>query len=66
MIFFFFWGVGGGLKGKVYNNNLHKIEELKMNIHNEFMKITEYELAKVTINLLKHADLCIQVRKVFY
>ena len=55
----FFWG--GDLKGKVYNNNPHKIKELKMNIHNEFMKITQHELAKVTLNLLKRADLCIQV-----
>ena len=52
---------GGNLKGKVSKNNPHKTEELKMTIRNENMKITQHELAIVTLNLLKRADLCIHV-----
>ena len=42
---------GGNLRGKVYSNNPHTIEKLKMNIRNAFA-ITPTELAKVTRNML--------------
>ena len=45
---FIYYFCVGDLKSKVYNNNPRKIEKLKMNIHNEFTKITQHELAKVT------------------
>ena len=49
LLFIYYLCVGGeGFKVKVYNNNPRKIEKLKMNIHNEFTKITQHELAKVT------------------
>ena len=53
---FYLWG---NLMGKVYSNNPHTIEELKTNIHNA--EITPNELAKVAGNMLKRAELCIQV-----
>ena len=55
---FYLWG---NLKWKVYSNNMHTIEELKTNIHNAIMEITPNELAKVAKNVLKRAELCIQV-----
>ena len=48
LFIYLFWCGGGDFKGKIYNYNPHKIEELKMNIRNEFTKITQHELAKVT------------------
>ena len=47
---------GGNLRGKVYSNNLHSFEELKMNIHNEIVEITQNELAKGAGNMLKRAE----------
>ena len=55
---FYLWG---SLNGKVYSNNPHTIEEIKMNIRNVIVEITQNELAKVTGNMLKCAELCIQV-----
>ena len=55
---FYFWG---NLKFKVYSNNPHTIEELKTNIHNAIAGIKPNELAKVAGNMLKRAELCIQV-----
>ena len=52
---------GGNLKGKVYSNNPHTIQELKMNIRNAIALITPNELAKVTGNMLKRVELYIQV-----
>ena len=52
---------GGNLRGKVYSNNSHIIEELKTNIRNAIAKITQNEFAKVAGNMLKRAELCIQV-----
>ena len=54
---FYLWG---NLKDKVYSNNPHTIEELKINIHNAIVEITPNELANVG-NMLKHAELSIQV-----
>ena len=51
----------GQLRGKVYSNNLHTIEELKTNIHNSIVEITPNAVAKVAGNMLKRAELCIQV-----
>ena len=55
---FYFWG---NLNGKVYSYNPHTIEELKTNIHNTIAEITPTELAKIAGNLLKRAELFIQV-----
>ena len=55
---FYLWG---NLKGKVHSNNPHRIEGLKTNIFNEIAEITPNELAKVAGNMLKRAELCIQV-----
>ena len=55
---FYLWG---NLKGRVYSNNPHTIEELKTNIHNAIAEITPKKLAKVAGNMLKRAELCIQV-----
>ena len=52
---------GGNLRGKVFSNNPHTIEELKTNIRNAIAEITQNELAKVAGNMLKRAELCIQV-----
>ena len=52
---------GGNLRGKVYSNNMHTIEELKTNIRNAIAEIRPNELAKVAGNVLKRAELCIQV-----
>ena len=52
---------GGSLRGKLYSNNTHTIEELKTNICNAIVEITQNELAKVAGNMLKSAELCIQV-----
>ena len=55
---FYLWG---NLKGKVYSNNPHTIEELKTNIHNAIAENTTNELAKVAGNMLKRAELYIEV-----
>ena len=55
---FYLWGK---LNGKVYSNNPHTIEELITNIRNTIAEITPTELAKVAGNVLKLAELCIQV-----
>ena len=55
---FYLWG---NLNGKAYSNNPHTIEELKTNIRNTILEITPTELAKVAQNMLKRAELCIQV-----
>ena len=52
---------GGNLRDKVYSNNPLTIEELKTNIRNAIVEITQNELAKVAGNMLKRAELCIQV-----
>ena len=52
---------GGNLRVKFYSNNLHTIEELKTNIRNAIVEITPNELVKVAGNMLKRAELCIQV-----
>ena len=41
----------GNLKGKVYINNPHTIEELKTNIRNAIAEITPHELANVAENV---------------
>ena len=55
---FYLWG---NLKGNVYITNPQTIEELKTNIRNAIVEITPHELAKVAGNMLKRAELCIQV-----
>ena len=52
---------GGNLRGKVYSKNPYTIEDLKTNIRNAIVEITQNELAKVAGNMLKRAELCIQV-----
>ena len=46
---------GGNLRGKVYSNNPHTIEELKTNIRNAIVEITQNELEKVC---WKHVEMC--------
>ena len=53
---------GGNLRDKVYSNNPHTNEELKTNIRNAIVEITQNELAKVAGNLLKRTELCILVQ----
>ena len=52
---------GGKLRGKLYSNNPHTIEELKTNMRNAIVEIAQDELAKVAGNMFKRAELCIQV-----
>ena len=49
------------LKGKVHSNNPKTVKELKTNICNAIAEITSNELANVAGNMLKRAELCIQV-----
>ena len=44
-------------KGKVYNNNLHIVEDLKMNIHNLIMVITQHDSAKFSFSTLRCENL---------
>jgi hypothetical protein len=53
---FFFWGY---LKGNVYKNIPHTLEELKNNISMAITSISVQVLHKVTSNIVKWACACI-------
>lgn len=53
---FYLWGY---LKGKVYEQNPHTIDDLKDNIRNCIRSITHEELTRVFMNLLKRAQKCL-------
>ena len=51
----------GQVKGKVYSNNRHTIEELKTNITMRLWKSHKMNWQKLPETLLKRAELCVQV-----
>lgn len=53
---YYLWGY---LKGKVYRNNPHTLEELKAQITRAVQCITEAELQKVSNNLFKRCEACL-------
>ena len=53
---FYLWGY---LKGKVYEQNPHSIDELKDNIRNCISSITQVELERVFLNMLNRAQTCL-------
>ena len=53
---FYLWGY---LKGKVYEQNPHSIDELKDNIRNCISSITQAELERVFLNMLKRTQTCL-------
>jgi hypothetical protein len=53
---FFLWGY---LKGNVYKNNPHTVEELKNNITTASTSINIQVLHKVAPNMVKRARICI-------
>lgn len=55
---FYLWG---RLKGNVYHNNPRTLEELKQNIRQEIANIPVEELQTVFLNMIRRAEICIQV-----
>jgi hypothetical protein len=59
---YYFWG---NLKNKVYRTDSHTEEELKENIHEEILEVTQEELLWVNINLFKWYRECVHVHGPF-
>ncbi|PSN46547.1 hypothetical protein C0J52_19601, partial [Blattella germanica] len=56
---FYLWGK---LKSVVYANNPHTLDELKENIRQEIRNISRDELLKVSANVLKRCEACLNAR----
>ena len=57
---FFLWGL---LKGKVYNNTPHTIEQLKYAMRQEIQAVNVDTLGKVFQNLEKCIQVCLDVKR---